>query len=214
MHNKGSINYCVRWDSPTNLDIITASMFQGIIERHYNKWNRWLEGYNCWPFKELKVKMVGWAAKDKSQFEWMDESLGPIYENVLDSSGVPQCPDACYRFYDSVNNLWSNTSACTGEPFDVSFWLNGDITNGYGFDWGQQLSLNNTLKHLYDVNIMFLGHEIGHGFGLPDFYGPETKPSGEFPNSIMMAYSSTTITPSDGWLLRRILDHVRSRYEF
>ncbi|ETM44430.1 hypothetical protein L914_10329 [Phytophthora nicotianae] len=30
----------------------------------------------------------------------------------------------------------------------------------------------------------------------------------------MMAYSSSTITPSDGWMLRRILDHVRSRYKF
>ncbi|KAG3081554.1 hypothetical protein PI125_g20137, partial [Phytophthora idaei] len=59
-----------------------------------------------------------------------------------------------------------------------------------------------------------IGHEIGHGFGLPDFYGLETKPSKDFPNSIMMAYSSSTITPSDGWMLRRILDHVRDRYSF
>ncbi|KAG2996760.1 hypothetical protein PC121_g20672, partial [Phytophthora cactorum] len=70
VHNKGSINYCVRWDSSTNLEKSVASKFQGILERHYNKWNKWLEGYNCWPFTELKVNMVGWAAKDKSQFQW------------------------------------------------------------------------------------------------------------------------------------------------
>ncbi|KAI9986054.1 hypothetical protein PInf_024901 [Phytophthora infestans] len=214
VHNKGSINYCVRWDSSTNLEKSVASKFQGILERHYNKWNKWLEGYNCWPFKKLKVNMVGWATKDKAQFEWTDDSLGPVYEGSVDSEGVPQCPDECYRFYDNVNNRWSDTSSCTGEPFDVSFWLNDKIPYGFGYDWGQEVSLNDTMDNLYDENIMFIGHEIGHGFGLPDFYGLETKPSKDFPNSIMMAYSSTTITPSDGWMLRRVLDRVRSRYNF
>ncbi|KAL3666289.1 hypothetical protein V7S43_008540 [Phytophthora oleae] len=214
VHNKGSINYCVRWDSSTTLSKDVASQFQGILERHYSKWNKWLEGYNCWPFTELKVNMVGWAAKDKSQFEWTDDSLGPFYEGSVDSDGVPQCPDECYRFYDNVNNQWSDTSACQGEPFDVSFWLKEDIPYGFGYDWGQEVSLNDTLSNLYDENILFIGHEIGHGFGLPDFYGLETKPSKDFPSSIMMAYSSSTITPSDGWMLRRILDHVRDRYNF
>ncbi|ETO73227.1 hypothetical protein F444_10810 [Phytophthora nicotianae P1976] len=214
VHNKGSINYCVRWDSSTTLSKGVASPFQGILERHFNKWNKWLEGYNCWPFKKLKVNMVGWAAKDKSQFEWTDDTLGPFYEGSVDSDGVPQCPDECYRYYDNVNNIWSDTSSCQGEPFDVSFWLNDKIPYGFGYDWGQEVSLNDTLSNLYDENILFIGHEIGHGFGLPDFYGLETKPSKDFPNSIMMAYSSTTITPSDGWMLRRILDHVRSRYKF
>ncbi|KAG3137254.1 hypothetical protein PI126_g17471 [Phytophthora idaei] len=214
VHNKGSINYCVRWDSSTNLEKSVASKFQGILERHYNKWNKWLEGYNCWPFTELKVNMVGWAAKDKSQFQWADNSLGPFYEGSVGSDGAPQCPDECYRFYDNVNNRWSDTSACTGEPFNVSFWLKEDIPYGFGYDWGQEVSLNDTMNNLDEENIMFIGHEIGHGFGLPDFYGLETKPSKDFPNSIMMAYSSSTITPSDGWMLRRILDHVRSRYKF
>ncbi|KAG3142261.1 hypothetical protein PI124_g17387 [Phytophthora idaei] len=214
VHNKGSINYCVRWDSSTTLSKNVASKFQGILERHYNKWNKWLEGYNCWPFTELKVNMVGWAAKDKSQFQWADNSLGPFYEGSVGSDGAPQCPDECYRFYDNVNNRWSDTSACTGEPFDVSFWLKEDIPYGFGYDWGQEVSLNDTMNNLDEENIMFIGHEIGHGFGLPDFYGLETKPSKDFPNSIMMAYSSSTITPSDGWMLRRILDHVRDRYSF
>ncbi|POM58400.1 Neutral zinc metallopeptidase, Zn-binding site [Phytophthora palmivora] len=214
VHNNGSINYCVRWDASTNLEKNVASKFKGVLERHYNKWNKWLEGYNCWPFTKLKVNMVGFAAKTKSQFEWTDESLGKIYEGNLDEEGVPQCPDECYRFYDSVNNLWSDTSSCPGEPFDVSFWLKEDIPYGFGYDWGQEVSLADTMKNLDMENILFVGHEIGHGFGLPDFYGPETKPAKDFPNSLMMAYSSTTVTPSDGWMLRRVLDHVRDRYNF
>ncbi|EGZ30781.1 hypothetical protein PHYSODRAFT_322819 [Phytophthora sojae] len=215
VHNKGSINYCVRWDAKTKLDKNTASKFQAILERHFNAWNDWLVGYNCWPFTSVKVNMVGWAAKQASQFGWADESLGKIYEGGISlSDKAPQCPDECYRFYDNVNNVWSDTSACQGEPFDVSFWLKEDIPYGFGFDWGQEVSLNNTMQNLYSRNIMFIGHEIGHGFGLPDFYEPEEKPREDFPNSIMMAYSSTTIMPSDGWMLRRILDHVRARYKF
>ncbi|OWY94718.1 hypothetical protein PHMEG_00035473, partial [Phytophthora megakarya] len=215
VHNKGSLNYCVRWDTDNTLSKEVASKFEGILERHFNAWNEWLDGYNCWPFKQIKINMVGWATKDASQFEWTDNSMGKIYEGVLDpADGVPQCPTECYRFYDNVNNQWSDTSACSGEPYDISFWLKEDIPYGFGYDWGQEVSLNDTMKNLNDKNIMFIGHEIGHGFGLPDFYGMDEKPDQNFPNSIMMAYSSTTITPSDGWMLRRILDHVRDRYNF
>ncbi|KAE8988851.1 hypothetical protein PF005_g20103 [Phytophthora fragariae] len=215
VHNKGSINYCVRWYANRKLDKTTASKLQVILERHFNAWNDWLVGYNCWPFNQLKVKMVGWAAKEASQFGWKDESLGKVYEGTIDQSdGVPQCPDECYRYYDNVNQMWSDTSACQGEPFDVSLSLKEDIPYGFGYDWGQEVSLNNTMEHLHDRNIMFIGHEIGHGFGLPDFYETKEKPAKDFPNSIMMAYSSTTITPSDGWMLRRVLDHVRARYKF
>ncbi|ETK84568.1 hypothetical protein L915_10461, partial [Phytophthora nicotianae] len=97
---------------------------------------------------------------------------------------------------------WSDTSNCKGEPFDVSLWLKEDIP------------LNNTLQNLYDKNLLFFAHEIGHGFGLPDFYGLEDKPATDFPNCVMMAYSAITVTPGDGWMLRRVLDHVRDRYNF
>ncbi|KUF84605.1 hypothetical protein AM587_10009676 [Phytophthora nicotianae] len=185
VHNNGSLNYC------------------------------WLEGYNCWPFTKLGINMVGWATKDKTQFEWSDESMGTVYEGILDpTNGVPQCPDECYRFYDNVNDQWSDTSNCKGEPFDVSLWLKEDIPYGFGYDWGEEISLNNTLQNLYDKNLLFFAHEIGHGFGLPDFYGLEDKPATDFPNCVMMAYSAITVTPGDGWMLRRVLDHVRDRYNF
>ncbi|KAL3666282.1 hypothetical protein V7S43_008533 [Phytophthora oleae] len=215
VHNNGSMNYCVRWDSSTSLSKNVAFKLQGILKRHFNAWNKWLEGYNCWPFTELDINMVGWATKNKAQFEWTDDSMGPIYEGVLDpTNGVAQCPDECYRFYDNVNSQWSDTSKCKGEPYDVSLWLKEDIPYGIGYDWGQEISLNNTLQNLYDKNILFFAHEIGHGFGLPDFYGLEDKPATAFPNCVMMAYSSITVTPGDGWMLRRVLDNVRDRYNF
>ncbi|RLN53718.1 hypothetical protein BBJ29_008596 [Phytophthora kernoviae] len=209
--NNGSMNYCVRWDSTNTLSKSVASKFQGILTRHYNEWNKWLKGYNCWPFEDIKVNMVGFATKDASLLDWTDDSIGQIYEGDLDASeGVPQCPDECYRFYDSVNNVWSDTSACKGEPFDVFLRMTQNIEYGFGFDWGQEVSLNNTLEHINDKNMVYIGHEIGHSFGLPDFYVAKDKPSKDFPRCIMMAASSIIITPSDGWMLRRVLDHVRS----
>ncbi|KAF1781877.1 hypothetical protein GQ600_19469 [Phytophthora cactorum] len=48
--------------------------------------------------------------------------------------------DECYRYYDNVNNVWSDTSSCKDEPFDVSFWLKHDLDFGYafGYAWGQE----------------------------------------------------------------------------
>ncbi|KAH7465842.1 uncharacterized protein KRP23_11819 [Phytophthora ramorum] len=101
VHNNGSMNYCVRWDTDNQLSKDVASKFEGVLTRHYNAWNKWLEGYN--------LAIHG----DQGQ------------HGSVDGDGVTQCPDECYRYYDSVNNMWSDTSACKGEPFDVSFWLKG-----------------------------------------------------------------------------------------
>ncbi|KAG7376424.1 hypothetical protein PHYBOEH_001542 [Phytophthora boehmeriae] len=213
--NNGSINYCVRWDSTQKVSKSVASKFQGILERHYNEWNKWLKGYNCWPFESIKVNMAGFATKDASLLDWADDSVGKIYVGDLDAAeGVPQCPDECYRFYDNVNNVWSDTSGCQGEPYDVYLRLNDKIEYGFGFDWGQEVSLKNMLENINDKNLLFMGHEIGHGLGLPDFYVEKDKPSRDFPSCVMMAFSSITLTPGDGWMVRRVLDHVRSRFKF
>ncbi|ETM44438.1 hypothetical protein L914_10320 [Phytophthora nicotianae] len=204
VHNNGSLNYCVRWDTDSQLSKDVASKFHGILERHYNAWNSGSRATIAGP---LQSSASTWSAG--------------LPKTRPSSSGVmsqwarsTKCPDECYRFYDNVNDQWSDTSNCKGEPFDVSLWLKEDIPYGFGYDWGEEISLNNTLQNLYDKNLLFFAHEIGHGFGLPDFYGLEDKPATDFPNCVMMAYSAITVTPGDGWMLRRVLDHVRDRYNF
>ncbi|KAE9115515.1 hypothetical protein PF005_g22870 [Phytophthora fragariae] len=59
--------------------------------------------------------------------------------------------------------------------------------------------------------MMVLLHEIGHGFGLPEMYVAENKPAG-YPANVMD--ESFTLTDGDGWLLRSVLENIKSRYNF
>lgn len=70
---------------------------------------------------------------------------------------------------------------------------------------------------LNGTNLHVLEHELGHGFGLTDFYGGEGEsdgfPPGGFPGngtSIMMAGSSQSITDFDGWFLRDVWSKIKN----
>lgn len=112
--NNGSLTYCVRWDSTNKLEKTMASKFEAMLNRQFKAWNEWLIGYDCWPFETIDVKIVGWATRDASLFDWSDDSLGTIYEGVKDADGVPQCPDDCYKHLNQATS--SDTSACKGSP--------------------------------------------------------------------------------------------------
>ncbi|ETL99663.1 hypothetical protein L917_03512, partial [Phytophthora nicotianae] len=214
VNNKGTLNYCVRWDSTKKLSKSVASKFQAMLERQYAAWNHWLIGYDCWPYNEIKINIVGFAVKEASLLEWKDDSLGTITVGDLDAEGVPQCDQSCYRFYDNGAGSWSDTSSCKGKPFDISLWPKQGLEGGFGYDWGQEVNLENMLQTIDEEQLVIVAHEIGHGFGLPDFYETADKPNDQWPNCIMMAGSSMTVTDSDGWMLRRVLEHLKPRYNF
>ncbi|KAE9009716.1 hypothetical protein PR003_g5285 [Phytophthora rubi] len=210
--NKGKLSYCVRWDSTNKLSKAVASKFEAMLNRQFKAWNEWLIGYDCWPFEQIEVKIVGWATSDVSLFGWSDDSLGTIYTSEKDSDGIPQCPDACYKHKDFAAN--ADTSGCKGEPFDMSLWPTLGQGGGAGGDWGQRVDADNMLATIDQEQLTIVAHEIGHGFGLPDFYETTDQPNENFPVCIMKAGSSPTITPADGWMLRRVLENVKSRYKF
>ncbi|KAG1698754.1 hypothetical protein DVH05_014709 [Phytophthora capsici] len=212
--NQGTLNYCVRWDGTTQLSKADASKFEAMLTRQYKAWNKWLIGYDCWPYNDIKINIVGWATRDASLFEWTDDSLGTIYEGNLDADGVPQCSFDCYRFYDHGISDWHDTSACKAKPFDISLWPHQGLDGGMGYDWGQEVNMENMMATLDDEQLTVVAHEIGHGFGLPDFYEARDKPSSGFPACLMDAGSSMTVTPADGWMLRRVLENLKSRYNY
>ncbi|ETK87436.1 hypothetical protein L915_08132 [Phytophthora nicotianae] len=206
--SNGKLSYCVRWDNEKPLTKATASKFQAVLEKQINHWNRWLVGYECWPYDHIDVDIVGYAVKDKSIMDWSDDSLGPIYEGILDGEGSPKCPDECYK------HGHGDKSGCKGKPFDLTLWPStsaGENAFGTGGDWGQRIEVNHFLEYLDKEQQMTLLHEIGHGFGLPEMYLDENKPSG-FPTCVMD--EDAVLTDADGWLLRSILENIKSRYNF
>ncbi|MDE5564124.1 MAG: hypothetical protein K2I93_03130, partial [Oscillospiraceae bacterium] len=103
--------------------------------------------------------------------------------------------------------------------FDMYLWCTEGFPSigGCGGDWGQRLSDTAYLNMLGGQNEHVLIHEIGHGFGITDFYGGEGEmdgfPPGGFPGngtSIMMAGSSASITDFDGWMLRYIWSNIKN----
>ncbi|KAF4129194.1 putative cellulose-binding family ii [Phytophthora infestans] len=148
-----------------------------MLERQYAAWNHWLIGYDCWSFNEIKINIVGFAVKEASLLDWSDDSLGAITVADLDSDGVSQCDQSCYRFYDNGAGSWSDTSSCKGEPFDISLWPKQGLEGGFGYDWGQEVNLENMLQTIDEEQLVIVAHEIGHGFGLPDFYEEADKPN-------------------------------------
>ncbi|OWZ12121.1 Neutral zinc metallopeptidase [Phytophthora megakarya] len=212
--NQGSLNYCVRWDGTTKLTKSVAAKFEAMLTRQYKEWNKWLIGYDCWPYNEIKIKVVGFAVRDAKLLDWSDDSLGKIYEGELDPDGVPMCTQSCYRFYDQGINGWSDTSACTAQPYDISLWPHEGLDGGMGYDWGQEVNMENMLASLDSEVSTIVAHEIGHGFGLPDFYEKINQPPSGLPACIMDAGASMSVTPADGWMLRRVLENVKSRYNF
>ncbi|CAH0477582.1 unnamed protein product [Peronospora belbahrii] len=208
--NNGSLSYCVRWDTDKKLTKIMASKFQAILEKQINLWNSWLVGYDCWPFDKIDITVVAFAVRDKSIMDWSDDSLGMIYEGILDDAGSPMCPDECYKHKGQAAS--ADTSACKGKPFDMSFWpstMPDKDASGMGGDWGQRVEVNHILDSMNDDHMMVLLHEIGHGFGLPEMYLAENKPSG-YPPCVMD--DGMTLTDGDGWLLRKTWEMIKFRY--
>ena len=217
--NKGQLNYVVRWHSMKTVTYEQRKSFESMVQNGIDQWTSWLAGYENWPYQKVKVNIVGWAVLDKSVMQdlhsdevvW-DNISEPEGDSSLVSKGVPsQIPCAPPELW-TFNYFRDRSHVYNGQSFDMYLWATqnyGDY-GGCGGDWGQRLSDNFYLSaasgsgfpHIY-------WHELGHGFGMTDFYGGEGAsdgfPPGGFPggeNSIMMAGSASKVTDFDGWMLR------------
>lgn len=154
---KGKLNMCVRWESDEPVSAAYRQEIASLLQSQYNKWFKWLYGFDNFPYTDIKVNVVGWAVKDKSLLQGSTAGID-VYTDV-DREGIPQCSEKCGRFFHQDGDY----SQCPGgadRHYDQSLWLTKGMGGGAGGDWGQRLSPQG-VGHI-------LLHEMGHTFSLDD----------------------------------------------
>ena len=206
--NGGFVNYCVRWDSGASVSAALRDQIHAALARQFKKWMDVMAGHNGWPYANVPVRVVGWAVRDRNQLQWTDNSVD-IYVNDI-RENAPQCAAVCGRFFNQSGN-YPNCPGGASHHYDMSLWLTAGFGGGAGGDWGQRIGSEYYVNNLNANNIHILLHEMGHTFGLDDFY--DWTPTGQC-CFIMKAGSATQITEFDMWMLRDWWRHLKSRYGY
>ncbi|MGC4065290.1 MAG: hypothetical protein QM784_11715 [Polyangiaceae bacterium] len=70
---KGQINLCVRWGASAAPSAAIKTGMAGAVEKWFNDWFSQLDGYGCFPYPKITVKVTGWAVKPGNT-GWVSES--------------------------------------------------------------------------------------------------------------------------------------------
>ncbi|MFD1539372.1 hypothetical protein [Nonomuraea guangzhouensis] len=206
MANRGSINYCVRWDSSATVTAAQRDQIHAALARQFKKWMDVMAGHNAWPYATVPLKVVGWAVRDRAQLQWSDTSVDIYVNNIRENA--PQCAEPCGRFFNQ-GGTYPNCPGGASHHYDMSLWLTAGFGGGAGGDWGQRIGSEYYTSNLNTDNIHILLHEMGHSFGLDDFY--DWTPTGQC-CFLMKAGSATSITEFDAWMFRDWWRHLKNRY--
>ncbi|OLN87598.1 putative acetylxylan esterase A 4 [Colletotrichum chlorophyti] len=191
---KGTINVCVRWESSASVTEAQRTQVAEALNTAHQSWYKWLYGYDNFPYTDIKVNVVGWAVRDKSLLQGSTSGID-VYTDK-DGEGVPQCAESCGRFFNQ-NGDYSKCAGGADRHYDQSLWLTDGMTGGAGGDWGQRIGREYFMGALSSSNAHILQHEIGHTYGLDDYWTPTGVNS-----FIMLAGSAAQVTDFDGWMLR------------
>ncbi|GAA1195593.1 hypothetical protein GCM10009654_60770 [Streptomyces hebeiensis] len=206
MANRGTLNYCVRWDSDQPVTAQMRDEIHTALQRQSKKWIDSVAGFEGFPYATVPVKIVGWAVRNRSTLQWTDNSVD-IYTNII-GEGAPQCSPDCGRFFHQDGN-YSKCPGGAARHYDQSLWLTKGFGGGAGGDWGQRIGSEYMLGARNQDNIHILLHEIGHTYGLDDFYDWTPTGVGGF---LMQAGTADRITEFDKWMYRDFWRHLKSRY--
>lgn len=206
MANGGSINYCVRWDTSASVTAAQRDQIHATLARQFKKWMDLMAGHNGWPYGSVPLKVVGWAVRDRAQLQWSDNSVDVYVNNIRENA--PQCSEPCGRFFNQ-GGTYPNCPGGASHHYDMSLWLTAGFGGGAGGDWGQRIGSEYYMSNLNTDNVHILLHEMGHSFGLDDFY--DWTPTGVC-CFLMKAGSASSITDFDAWMFRDWWRHLKSRY--
>ncbi|GAA0905715.1 hypothetical protein GCM10009557_80980 [Virgisporangium ochraceum] len=203
--NGGYINYCVRWDSSAPVSAAQRDAVHAALKRQFKKWMDVMVGHDNWPYTEVPVTIVGWAVRDRNTLQWTDNSVDIYVNNIRENA--PQCAEPCGRFFNQ-NGQYPNCPGGPSRHYDMSLWLTSGFGGGAGGDWGQRVGGEYFVTNVNASNMHIFLHEVGHTFGLDDFY--DWTPTGQC--FLMKAGSASQITEFDTWMFRDWWRHLKSRY--
>ena len=175
MANGGFINYCVRWDSsapvsrgPARPDPRTrcrASSTSG--------WTSW-PGHNNWPYANVPVRVVGWAVRDRSHAA-VDGQLGRHLrqQHPRERPAVLRAVRTVLPPGRQLLRLPGRRRPPLRHVAVADRRLRRRRRRRLGPAHGQRV----LRRRLNTDNIHILLHEIGHTFGLDDFY--DWTPTGQ-----------------------------------
>ena len=225
----GTIQYLIRWDSYQTITLEQRQKLETVLNDALNKWNDCLEGYENWPFSDVTVKIVGWSVLDADSLqdiqpdevvyiETMDSTMRDyIIEASMaaDASAIPTLepsePTDLSRYVHWSDKSWTYNGSYDNRYDMFLEGINGLINEGgFGWHYGQYLSSDSILGLIDGTTSQHvLLHEMGHGFGFPDYYGgigdSDGIPPGDFPGgegSVMEAGRAFQITAFDTWFAR------------
>lgn len=213
----GTLNYIIRWQSTTALTYEQRQKFELMIERQINAWTDWLVGFEGWNYNHVDVNVVGWAVSDESLI--LDKQDDEVIYTTCTTDDLHSTNSAIPELlpYAPVENSRADHFADTnyeypGTRFDMYLWGTTSFQGGAGEDWGQRVSDDYILSVLDSENAHILEHEIGHGFGMTDFYEDYQCPTWpENTTNIMVAGWAQEVTDYDGWMLRYIWDKIKDQ---
>lgn len=211
--NDGELSYCVRYESTEVLSAANRDKLEAALERNINEWIDQLEGQDCFPYTRVPVKVVGWAAMNRATFNWADgEHPGLMYIGDDSHEDAPQCAQECGRFFHrEAGYQYPGCSGGRANHYDMSLWLTEGFQGGAGGDWGQRVGRSYFTGAIDQPTLHILSHEMGHGFGFPDYYNWSTwVPGVAAPHSIMVAGAALEVTDWDTWMIRRLWSELKT----
>ncbi|MGN1411048.1 MAG: dockerin type I domain-containing protein [Oscillospiraceae bacterium] len=211
----GTLNYVIRWQSSTALTYEQRQKFAPMIERQINAWTDWLVGFEDWNYNHVNVNVVGWAVSDESLIlDRHDDEV--IYTTCTtddlhtSNSDIPELLPYAPVENSRAEHFSDTDYQYPDTRFDMYLWGTTSFQGGAGGDWGQRVSDEYILSVLDSEDAHVLEHEIGHGFGMTDFYEDYQCPTWpEGTTNIMVAGWAQEVTDYDGWMLRYIWDKIK-----
>jgi hypothetical protein len=159
LSNKGYINYCVRWDSTSVATSEQRAQVNASIQKQYKKWMDVMKGFMGWPYDEVKVNIIGWAAKNASLLPGPSDGYKIFTDK--DAQGVPVCDMKCSRARRPSNYATSCPDG-KGKHYDNELWLKDGLKGGKGnFNFqqvGKEYYLGEMAKGKDDIHIYL--HEV------------------------------------------------------